>query len=128
MKKLIVPMCIAMAAAAFAFTQNAAAASTEGKQLTPQQQRMAACSHESKGMKAAERKKFMSDCLKGKADDAAAAGKADEHNAAKTGETGEETGNQREKMRDCNTHAKDKSLKGADRKKFMSDCLKSDGK
>ena len=89
---------------------------------------MAACSHESKGMKAAERKKFMSDCLKGKADDAAAAGKADEHNAAKTGETGEETGNQREKMRDCNTHAKDKSLKGAERKKFMSDCLKSDGK
>jgi hypothetical protein len=33
---------------------------------------------------------------------------------------------QQEKMKTCNTDAKTKSLKGPDRKTFMSECLKSD--
>ena len=31
---------------------------------------------------------------------------------------------QQEKMKTCNKEAKDKALKGDERKKFMSDCLK----
>lgn len=34
---------------------------------------------------------------------------------------------QQEKMKTCNVDAKTKSLKGPDRKTFMSECLKSDG-
>jgi hypothetical protein len=33
---------------------------------------------------------------------------------------------QQEKMKTCNTDAKTKTLKGDDRKTFMSECLKSD--
>ncbi len=33
---------------------------------------------------------------------------------------------QRQKMKDCNKEAKDKEMKGDDRKAFMSDCLKND--
>lgn len=43
------------------------AATTPAKQRTPQQQRMADCSHQAKvdNKKGAERKAFMSSCLKG---------------------------------------------------------------
>lgn len=34
---------------------------------------------------------------------------------------------QQEKMKTCNTDARTEKLKGADRKTFMSECLKSDG-
>lgn len=34
---------------------------------------------------------------------------------------------QQEKMKSCNKEAGDKGLKGDERKKFMSDCLKKDG-
>lgn len=86
------------------------------KPLTPQQQRMSDCSHESKGMKGEEHKKFMSECLKSKdspADVKAAMGKGA---GAKT--------TQQEKMKSCNAEAGKKSLKGDERKKFMSECLK----
>ena len=76
------------------------------KTLTPQQQKMSECSHQSKGMTGEAHKKFMSDCLHGKT---AAA-------PAKT--------TQQEKMKTCNADAKTKALKGADRKAFMSTCLK----
>lgn len=32
---------------------------------------------------------------------------------------------QQDKMKACNSSASEKQLKGADRKKFMSDCLKA---
>jgi hypothetical protein len=35
---------------------------------------------------------------------------------------------QREKMKTCNTEAAKKELKGAERKKFMSECLKNSPK
>ncbi|MEW9573279.1 PsiF family protein [Rhodanobacter sp. Si-c] len=91
--------------AAFAATPQAAAK----KELTPQQQRMADCSHQATGKKGDERKTFMSDCLKGKSAAAAMPG-------AKA--------TQQEKMKSCSAEAKTKALKGTDRKTFMSGCLK----
>lgn len=35
---------------------------------------------------------------------------------------------QQEKMKSCNAEAKTKALKGAERKTFMSECLKADKK
>jgi hypothetical protein len=93
----------------FAATPQAAAK----KELTPQQQRMADCSHQATGKKGADRKAFMSTCLKGKSTAAAMMP------AAKA--------TQQEKMKSCNAEAKTKALKGADRKTFMSTCLKGDG-
>ena len=102
------------ACAALAFATTAAFAATPQaagkKELSPQQQRMAECSHQSAGKKGAEHKEFMSKCLKGESTAAAP--------TAKT--------TQREKMKTCNAEAKTKALKGTDRKSFMSTCLKGD--
>ncbi|HET7561061.1 MAG TPA: PsiF family protein [Rhodanobacteraceae bacterium] len=91
------------AAPAFATGAQAATSTTEHKPMTAQQQKMATCSHESKGMKGDAHKKFMSDCMHGKT-------------TAKT--------SQQEKMKTCNADANTKNLKGAERKSFMSTCLK----
>ena len=99
-------------AAAPAFAAGATTAPAH-KTLTAQQQKMATCSHESKGTKGEAHKKFMSDCLHGKTTAAAAPAAAP---AAKT--------TQQEKMKSCNADAKTKALKGAARKSFMSTCLK----
>ena len=90
------------------------------KTLTPQQQRMADCSHQSKGKKGAEHKAFMSACLKGKSTASTSAAAAP---AAKPAASSAKMA-QREKMKTCNAEAKTKALKGADRKTFMSSCLK----
>lgn len=110
-------------AAAPAFAAGAqAAAKTEHKALTPQQEKMATCSHESKGMKGEEHKKFMSDCLHGKT---AEAGKAHMQDMSKaTAPASSAKVSQKEKMKTCNADAKAKNLKGAERKSFMSTCLK----
>lgn len=93
-----------------AFAQDAA---KPAKTLTPQQQRMKDCNAEAKtkALAGAERKTFMSSCLKGET-------------AAAPAPTAKQT--QQEKMATCNTEAKGKKLKGADRKTFMSTCLKGD--
>ena len=103
------------AAPAFAAGAPAAAKTTEHKPMTAQQSKMATCSHESKGMKGDAHKKFMSDCLHGKTVGGAHATEAAATSAKPT---------QQEKMKTCNADAKAKSLKGADRKAFMSTCLK----
>ncbi len=104
MKPTILVLASICAASALAV---AAADKADGKkELTPQQQRMAECSKQSKGMKGEEHKKFMSSCLKG------------EQSAMTAKPT------QQEKMKSCNADASAKKLKGDDRKKFMSDCLK----
>lgn len=41
--------------------------------------------------------------------------------------TGKPLTDQQQKMKDCNADAKSKSLKGADRKSFMKECLSKDG-
>jgi len=78
------------------------------KKLTASQQRMVDCNKEATGKKGAERKAFMSQCLK-----AGAAPVAD----AKMP--------QQNKMKDCNKQAGEKALMGPDRKAFMSECLKA---
>jgi hypothetical protein len=113
------PMLV-LAALAAATALAATAADAPKKQLTPQQQRMSDCAHESKGMKGDAHKKFMSECLKSKdspADVKAAMGKP-----AAPATSAKQT--QQEKMKTCNAEAGQKKLKGDDRKKFMSDCLK----
>ncbi len=106
---------LVLAALAAASALAAGAADAPKKEPTPQQQRMSDCSKESKGMKGEEHKKFMSDCLKSKdspADVKAAMAKG----AAKP--------SQQDKMKTCNADAGKKNLKGDERKKFMSECLK----
>jgi hypothetical protein len=73
----------------------------------PQQDKMKSCNVEAKGKAGDERKAFMKECLSAK--------KAEEKTAKQT---------QQEKMKSCNTDAKTKALKGAERKSFMSSCLK----
>ena len=67
-------------------------------------------------MKGDERKAFMKECLSKKAE-VAAEKKAEAAPADKKVA-------QQEKMKNCNKEAKEKALKGDERKKFMSGCLK----
>ena len=83
---------------------SATAAPANGK--TAQQQRMTTCNAEAKGKKGAERKAFMSSCLKGES-------------AAGT----KQLSSSQQRMKDCNAKAKGKT--GDDRKAFMSSCLKA---
>ena len=99
---LVLALALAVGSGA-AFAQ----ASTAGKSLTPQQERMVQCNKDATGKTGDERKTFMSACLKGETVAAAPSAKM----------------TQQEKMKACNAKAAD--MKGDDRKKFMSDCMKS---
>jgi hypothetical protein len=109
MKKLIALACLGFA---FAVAAPAFAGS--------QQDKMKGCNAEAKAgnMKGDERKAFMSKCLKkdyvlkSEAKPVASA-------AAPSGKA-----KQQDKMKSCNADAKAKNLKGDERKKFMSSCLK----
>ena len=107
-----------------------ASATTPSKPMTTSQQRMAECSHQSKGMKGAAHKKFMSECMKGHAAASMAGSKPmmAGHEMAKPMMGGKHMMNgkamQQEKMKDCSAEAKTKKLSGAARKTFMSSCLK----
>lgn len=134
MKKSMIPLFIALTASALAFASSASAA--EGKSMTAQQQKFANCAHESKGMKGAEHKKFMSDCLAGKTHEMQA-GAAYESMAtsstmksekSKTHAATSKMITSREKMKTCSAEAKNKKLMGSERKAFMSECLKGGGK
>jgi hypothetical protein len=122
-----------LALACLLFAGGASAATTaSGKTMTPQQERMAECSHKSKGMHGAEHKTFMSNCLKGHAAMPMATAKHEmaqhemtaKHEMAKPGMMGGKA-MQNEKMKTCNAEAKTKKLMGAERKTFMSECLKA---
>lgn len=67
---------------------------------TAQQSKMGTCNKDAGDKKGAERKAFMKSCLSTKKE------------------------SQQGKMKSCNAEAKSKAMKGPDRKKFMSDCLK----
>jgi hypothetical protein len=88
---------------------------TDGK--TAQQEKMKTCNADADKdkLKGDARKKFMSDCLKGGSATAAAEPPKAEPPKKET---------QQEKMKSCNALADKDKLKGDDRKKFMSDCLK----
>ncbi|HEX5340261.1 MAG TPA: PsiF family protein [Gammaproteobacteria bacterium] len=129
MKKFIVPAFMVLAA--FAFSQSAVAADS-AKPMTAQQSKFATCAHKSKGMKGEAHKKFMSDCLKGKADAASSktetkVGTASDGAKTEAKSTAGKAHSQRDKMKTCNADAKGKQLKGKDRKAFMSSCLKGGG-
>lgn len=106
MKKLIALVCLGLMFAAPAFAGA-------------QQEKMKTCNKDAKekALKGDERKAFMKDCLSKKADAPAAAKKTE---AAPT----VSRPSQRQKMSNCNESAKAKALKGDERKKFMSACLK----
>ncbi|MEO8627221.1 MAG: PsiF family protein [Betaproteobacteria bacterium] len=84
---------------------------------TAQQTKMKTCNTDAKtkALKGDERKKFMSECLSAAAPaDASPAAAADEKKLTP----------QQAKMKTCNADAKTQALKGAERKAFMSTCLK----
>lgn len=105
MNKILLALCLTFAASSLTYAKEEPAP-------TPQQERMRACNKEAgdKSLKGDERKKFMSQCLKGEAAAAAPAKK--------------EPTPQQQRMADCNKEAKEKNMAGAERKKFMSECLK----
>jgi hypothetical protein len=85
-----------------------------------QQNKMKGCSAEAKGMKGDERKAFMSKCLKKDSVLKSAAAKESVKPAASVVKT-----KQQDKMKSCNAEAASKALKGDERKKFMSTCLRN---
>lgn len=92
----------------------------------PQQEKMKACNKEArvKSLKGDERKAFMKGCLSKKAD--VPAGEVNAMPAGKkagVASMGKKDA-QQAKMKNCNKEAKDKALKGDERKKFMGECLK----
>jgi hypothetical protein len=95
--------------AALGLTFSFGMAHAADKEKTPQQQKMATCSSAAKGKKGDEYKAAVKTCLSA---DAPAA-------AADDGMT-----KQQSKMKTCNADPKAKELKGAERKAFMSSCLK----
>lgn len=107
LRLLAVSAAFAFAGAAFAATPQAGNAASASKPHTAQQQRMINCNKQATGKKGAERKTFMSACLKGHA--------TATNSARQT---------QQNKMKSCNDDAKTSELKGAERKAFMSSCLK----
>lgn len=118
MKKMIALVCLG-----FAFIVSAPAFAAGEK--------MKGCSKEATGMKGDERKAFMKKCLSKdytlKADTAAAdkkAGKTEAKPAASVAAPAAAPVTQQDKMKKCNADAKTKELKGDERKKFMSTCLK----
>lgn len=117
MKKILIALCLAVGFASGAYA-------AEEKVLTKQQTKMGDCNKAAgeKALKGDERKKFMSQCLKkDKTVEAATDAAAPEEKAAKEDQA------KPTPMTTCNKAAGEKALKGPDRKKFMSDCLKAKG-
>jgi len=125
--------CTLGASAAFA-ADPAPAATPPGKQLTPQQQKMSDCAQgaKAKSLKGPEYKAFMSDCLKkdsnatpvaAKPAGAAAAAATPAAAPVSTPAAATPAVTQQQKMKACNADPQAKTLKGDDRKKFMSTCL-----
>ena len=110
MKLLIAALCVAFAATGALAQDKKDAKKEPTAAQKKQQERMASCNKQAKDkdLKADERKKFMSSCLKGEAGPAPSAAQK----------------KQQERMTACNKQATEKKLKGGERKKFMSGCLK----
>jgi psiF repeat len=102
MKQILLALIVATLCVPAAYAQQ-----PEGKkELTDQQKRMQTCNADAKKRQfkdKEERQAFMSSCLKGET----------------TGMT-----RQQLKMAECNKDASAKGMKGDERKKFMSECLK----
>jgi hypothetical protein len=122
MKKVLVIafMFIFVASVAFAAQATNPGKKTASPARLAQQEKMKTCNKDAKdkALKGDERKAFMKKCLSGKTSDAPAT------TPAATATTPATPPTQQDKMKACNKDAKDKALKGDERKKFMSDCLK----
>ncbi len=103
----------ALAIAASAALLPARAADAEARTPT-QQEKFAACAHQTKGLKGEERRQFMSDCLKGRATSAP----LEARNDTATDDSGQD------RIRDCKAAAADRNLHGEERRAFMVSCLK----
>lgn len=88
------------------------ALAAEGSAKSQPLDRKAACTHEARGLKGAERDDFIAWCLK----QGGAPAKLAKAPAP---------GSQQDKMKKCNAEAKERALKGDERKAFMSSCLKA---
>ena len=110
MSKLMAALAAALFCVSVAQAQDKKPAAEE--KMTAQQSKMGDCNKTAnkKELSGAERKKFMSACLKGGAGDAPA--------------TTDKPADQKQKMAYCNKEAGAKQIKGDERKKFMSNCLK----
>ena len=129
MKKVLVIafMFIFVASVAFAAPATAPGKKAASPAQLAQQEKMKTCNKEAKdkALKGDERKAFMKKCLSGKTSGAPATttvAPATTPAAPATAPATPQT--QQDKMKSCNKDAKDKALKGDERKKFMSDCLK----
>jgi len=117
MKKMIALVCLGLA-----FTVSAPAVAAGEK--------MKGCSKEATGMKGDERKMFMKKCLskdyvlKSDMAEDTAAPDMEAPVVPATPATPAAPSAQQDKMKACNAEAGAKELKGADRKSFMSACLK----
>ena len=91
--------------------------------MTPQQERMKECNVEAgkTKMAAAERQKFMSECLKG---GGGMKGPVDKGGGMGGPMKGEGKKDPKARMAECNKEAGQKKMKADERKKFMSECLK----
>ncbi|HUV99509.1 MAG TPA: PsiF family protein [Gallionella sp.] len=110
---------IALACLGFAFAVSAPAFAGS------QQDKMRGCNAEARSdnLKGAERKAFMKKCLKKDYVLKTSAVKSEAKATAKAAAPSAKV-KQQAKMKSCNAEAKAKALKGAERKKFMSSCLK----
>lgn len=125
MKKILIFACAFLFVSSVVFAAPPADQGKKGPspaQLA-QQEKMKSCSTEAKAknLKGAERQKFMSECLKGKTTTPPAA-------QVVIPVPPSTKQDQQGKMKTCNAEAKAKNLKGIERQKFMSDCLKADKK
>ena len=129
MKKVLIFafMFIFVASVAFAAQATAPGKKAASPAQLAQQEKMKNCNKEAKekALKGDERKVFMKKCLSGKTSSAPATTTvAPATTTATPPATATVPPTQQEKMKSCNKDAKDKALKGDERKKFMSDCLK----
>jgi hypothetical protein len=85
---------------------------------TSQQERMKECSAQAKGKTGEERKTFMKSCLSGNTAAPAPAAAAE----PAMSKSGKKLTAQQQKFKECAAESKGK--KGAEHKKFMSECLK----
>jgi hypothetical protein len=79
------------------------AALAEGDKRAASADRAASCEREAKGLKAEERERFLAECARGES-----------HGVH----------SQQEKMKHCNHEARERELRGDERRAFMSSCLK----
>ncbi len=91
---------------------------------TAQQSRMATCNKQAEGKTGDARKAFMKECLAGKEAAPAKAAEPKKEEKKAMSASGKELTPQQQKMSFCSKDAKAKGLKGEQRQKFMSECLK----